>query len=222
MVHEIERLEYLYHASNQAYTDSLATLGFAMTETLKSYSPEVRIGYATDKIGYQVRIVPLAASMTDAWLLTSYRDGSVQMDRIPVSDLVMFASVRYVGNAAAMTPVEATNPLLAVGCRAPSNLSGLVAGAPRGAKSAPVSFSIASRAPPAGSNSQPLATVFACLASEAAFLRQFNCVEWVVDRQKWLCRTENAAHFARCVRAWRKGRFGRQARLSLGSGLTGP
>ena len=115
MVHEIERLEYLYHASNQAYTDSLATLGFAMTETLKSYSPEVRIGYATDKIGYQVRVVPLAASMTDAWLLTSYRDGSVQMDRIAVSDLVMFASVRYVGNAAAMTPVEATNHSLGSG-----------------------------------------------------------------------------------------------------------
>ena len=60
-------------------------------------------------MGYQVRVVPLTASMTDAWLLTSYRDGSVQMDRIPVSDLVLFASVRYGGNVAAMTPVEAAN-----------------------------------------------------------------------------------------------------------------
>ena len=109
VVHEIERLEYLYHASNQAYTDSLANLGFAMTGTLKYYSPEVRMGYATDIISYQVRAVPLTGSMTDAWLLTRYRDGSVQMDRIPVSDLVLFASVRYVGHVAAMTPVEAAN-----------------------------------------------------------------------------------------------------------------
>ena len=49
VVHEVDRLEYLYHASNnQAYTDSFADLGFAMTTTLKSYTPEVRIGNATD------------------------------------------------------------------------------------------------------------------------------------------------------------------------------
>jgi len=33
------RLEYLYHASNQAYTDSLANLRFPMKRALKSYSP---------------------------------------------------------------------------------------------------------------------------------------------------------------------------------------
>ena len=116
VVHEVDRLESLYHASNnQAYTDSLADLGFAMSGTLKSYTPEVRIGYPTDKIGYQVRAVPLAGSMTDAWLLTRYRDGSVQVDRIPVSDLVLFASIRYVGNVAAMTPVDAANLSLASG-----------------------------------------------------------------------------------------------------------
>jgi len=53
--------------------------------------------------------LPVAASATDAWLLTSYRDGSMQVDRIPVSDLGAFASVRYMGNAAAMTSIEATN-----------------------------------------------------------------------------------------------------------------
>jgi prepilin-type N-terminal cleavage/methylation domain-containing protein len=115
VVHEVERLEYLYLASNRAYTDNLADLGFAMTGTLRYYTTEVRTGFAIDKIGYQVRAVPVRASAADAWLLTKYRDGSTQVDRILVSDLVTFASVRYAGNAAAMTPIEATNTYLGSG-----------------------------------------------------------------------------------------------------------
>ncbi len=109
VVHEVERLEYLYHASNEAYTTSFADLGFAMTGALKYYTAEVRMGSATDSMSYQVRASPVTASATDAWLLTSYRDGSVQVDRIPVSDLSVFASVRYMGNAAPMTSIDATN-----------------------------------------------------------------------------------------------------------------
>jgi prepilin-type N-terminal cleavage/methylation domain-containing protein len=115
VVHEVDRLEDLYHASNDAYTDNLADLGFAMAGTLKYYTPEVRMGSATDKISYQVRALPVAASATAAWLLTSYRDGSVQVDRIPVSDLGAFATVRYLGNAAAMTSIEATTISLGSG-----------------------------------------------------------------------------------------------------------
>ncbi len=108
VVHEVERLEHLYHASNHAYTDNLADLGFAMIGTLKYYRPEVRMGSATDKINYQVRALPGTASGTDAWLLTKYRDGSVQVDRIPVNDLQAVSTVRYLGNAAPVTSVEAT------------------------------------------------------------------------------------------------------------------
>ena len=115
VVYEVERLEDLYHASNDAYTDSLADLGFAMTGTLKYYTPEVRMGSATDKLSYQVRALPVAASATDAWLLTSYRDGSAQLDRIPVIDLRAFSTVRYLGNAAAMTSIEATTIYLGSG-----------------------------------------------------------------------------------------------------------
>ena len=115
VVHEVERLEQVYHASKEAYTDRLADLGFAMTGTLKYYTPEVRMGSATDKISYQVRAVPVAASATDAWLLTRYRDGSVQVDRIPVIDLRAFSTVRYLGNAAAMTSSEATTIYLGSG-----------------------------------------------------------------------------------------------------------
>ena len=115
VVHEVERLESLYHASNHAYTDSFTDLGFAMTGTLKYYTPEVRMGYATDKISYQVRAVPVAASATDAWLLTSYRDGSVQVDRIPVNDLRAFATVRYLGNATTGTSIEASTSYLGSG-----------------------------------------------------------------------------------------------------------
>ena len=107
VVHEVERLERLYHASNHAYTDSLADLGFAMMGTLKSYRPEVRMGSAADKINYQVRALPGTVSKTDAWLLTNYRDGSVQVDRIPVSDLRAFSTARYLGNAAPVSSVEA-------------------------------------------------------------------------------------------------------------------
>jgi prepilin-type N-terminal cleavage/methylation domain-containing protein len=115
VVHEVERLEDLYHASNEAYTDSFAALGFAMTGTLKYYTSEVRMGSATDKISYQVRAVPIVGSATDAWLLTSFRDGSVQVDRIPVSELGAFSTVRYLGNAAAMTSNEATSISLGSG-----------------------------------------------------------------------------------------------------------
>jgi prepilin-type N-terminal cleavage/methylation domain-containing protein len=115
VVHEVERLEYLYLASNRVYTDNLADLGFAMTGTLRYYTAEVRTGFAIDRIGYQVRALPVTASAVDAWLLTKYRDGSTQVDRIPVSNLVTFASVRYVGNAAAMTSIEATNSYLGSG-----------------------------------------------------------------------------------------------------------
>lgn len=109
VVHEIERLEYLYHASNHVYTDSLTDLGFAMTGTLKHYTTEVRKGLATDKISYQVRALPVTASATDSWLLTSYRDGSVQIDRIPVSDIAAFATVRYMGDAVSKTSIDAAN-----------------------------------------------------------------------------------------------------------------
>jgi len=109
VVYEIDRLEHLYFAPNHAYTDSLTDLGFAMTGTLKYYTPEVRVGSATDKISYQVRALPVTDSATDAWLLTRYRDGSVQVDRIPASDLTMFATIRYVGYAASMTSTAATN-----------------------------------------------------------------------------------------------------------------
>jgi prepilin-type N-terminal cleavage/methylation domain-containing protein len=115
VVHEIDRLEHLHFAPNHAYTSSLTDLGFAMTGTLKYYTPQVRTGSAIDKISYQVRALPVTASATDAWLLTRYRDGSVQVDRIPVSDLAMFATIRYVGNAAAMTSVEASNLYLGSG-----------------------------------------------------------------------------------------------------------
>ena len=115
VVHEIDRLEHLYGASNHVYTDSLTDLGFAMAGTLKYYTPEVRTGSAKDKISYQVRALPVTASATDAWLLTRFRDGSAQVDRIPVSDLAMFATIRYVGYAATMTSIEASNLYLGSG-----------------------------------------------------------------------------------------------------------
>ena len=106
VVHEVARLEQVYHASKEVYTDNLADLGFVMAGTLKYYTPEVRMGSATDKISYQVRALPVA-SATDAWLLISYRDGSVQVDRIPVIDLRAYSTVRYLGNSSAMTSTEA-------------------------------------------------------------------------------------------------------------------
>ena len=115
VVHEVARLEYLYHASNHAYTDSFTDLGFVMTGTMKYYTPEVRMGSATDKVSYQVRALPVAASGTDAWLLTSYRDGSVQVDRIPVNDLRTFSTARYLGNTAMVTSIEATTIYLGGG-----------------------------------------------------------------------------------------------------------
>lgn len=108
VIHEVERLEHLYHASKETYTDNLADLGFAMTGTLKYYTPEVRTGYATDKMSYQVRALPGTTSGTDAWLLTRYRDGSVQVDRIPMIDLHAFATARYLGNPPPVTSRQAT------------------------------------------------------------------------------------------------------------------
>lgn len=106
VVHEVERLESVYHVSNHAYTDSFADLGLSTTGTLKYYTPEVRIGSATDKMNYQVRAVPIATTGTDAWLLTSYRDGSVLMDRIPTKDLAAFATARYLGKEVPITSIQ--------------------------------------------------------------------------------------------------------------------
>ena len=108
VVHEVERLESVYHVSNDAYTDNFTDLGFAMTGALKYYTPEVRMGFSTDKISYQVRAVPIATSGTDAWLLTSYRDGSVQVDRIPAKDLAAFATARYLGKEVPITSAQTT------------------------------------------------------------------------------------------------------------------
>lgn len=108
IVHEVERLEHLYHASNHVYTDRLADLGFAMTGTSKYYTPEVRTGSTTDKMSYQVRALPGTTSGTDAWLLTRYRDGLVQVDRIPVIDLQAFATARYLGTAPVISTRAAT------------------------------------------------------------------------------------------------------------------
>jgi len=115
VVYEVDRLESAYYVANQAFTDSFTNLGFPMAGTLKYYTPEVRMGSATDKMTYQVRAVPITTSGTDAWLLTSYRDGSVQVDRIPVSELGAFSTVRYLGKAAAMTSSEATSISLGSG-----------------------------------------------------------------------------------------------------------
>ena len=102
VVHEVERLEQVYHATKESYTDSLADLGFNMAGALKYYTPEVRVGSAKDKIRYQVLAVPAMVSETDAWLLTSYRDGSVQVDRVPVRDIQAFATARYLGTTVPM------------------------------------------------------------------------------------------------------------------------
>jgi prepilin-type N-terminal cleavage/methylation domain-containing protein len=106
VVYEVDRLEAAYFVANQAYTDSFTNLGFSMTGTLKYYTPEVRMGFATDKMSYQVRAVPIATSGTDAWLLTSYRDGSVQVDRISARDLDTYATARYQGNATPITSIQ--------------------------------------------------------------------------------------------------------------------
>jgi type IV pilus assembly protein PilE len=106
VVHEMDRLESAYYVANQAFTDSFINLGFSMTGRLKYYTPEVRMGSATDKMSYQVRAVPIATSGTDAWLLTSYRDGSVQVDRIPAKDLDAYATARYLGTATPITSIQ--------------------------------------------------------------------------------------------------------------------
>jgi type IV pilus assembly protein PilE len=106
MVHEVERLESVYQVSNHAFTDSFTDLGLSMTGTLKYYTAEVRIGSATDKMSYQVRAVPITTSGTDAWLLTSYRDGSVQVDRIPAKDLAALATARYLGKEVPITSIQ--------------------------------------------------------------------------------------------------------------------
>jgi prepilin-type N-terminal cleavage/methylation domain-containing protein len=117
VVHEVDRLESVYHVSNHAYTDSFADLGLSMTGTLKYYTTEVRKGFATDKMSYQVRAVPIATSGTDAWLLTSYRDGSVQVDRIPAKDLAAFATARYLGKEVPITSIQTVTNSQAGGIR---------------------------------------------------------------------------------------------------------
>lgn len=107
IIREVERLEHLYHASNQTYTDNLSDLGFAISGTLRYYTPEVRMGNTATGVNYQVRALPNQVLSVDGWLLTSYKDGSFRIDRGSVTDLTAFASVRYAGNSSGMTSSEA-------------------------------------------------------------------------------------------------------------------
>jgi Tfp pilus assembly protein PilE len=110
VVHEIERLQHLYHAVHHTYSDNLDELGFSISGKLKYYEPEVRVGLATTGINYQVRAVPVNASSNNAWLLTSFREGPLRVDRMPGSFVVIFASARYAGMSnPTLTSSEATD-----------------------------------------------------------------------------------------------------------------
>jgi type IV pilus assembly protein PilE len=107
VIREVERLEHLYHASNHTYTDNLTDLNFAIAGGLRYYTPEVRMGNTATGVNYQVRALPNRGSSVDGWLLTSYKDGSIRIDRGSVIDLTSFASARYWGNSTGMTSGEA-------------------------------------------------------------------------------------------------------------------
>jgi prepilin-type N-terminal cleavage/methylation domain-containing protein len=110
IVHEIERLQSLHRSIHHSYTDNFADLGFSMAGTFKYYLPELRVGADSTGINYQVRAVPTNVSSSNAWLLTSFRDGSLRVDRMPASDVGVFASARYAGmSSPTLTSSEAAN-----------------------------------------------------------------------------------------------------------------
>lgn len=110
IVHEIERLQSLHHTTHDSYTDNFADLGFSMAGTFKYYLPELRVGADSTGINYQVRAVPTNVSSSNAWLLTSFRDGSLRVDRMPAGDVGVFASARYTGmSSPTLTSSEAEN-----------------------------------------------------------------------------------------------------------------
>lgn len=116
IVHEVERLQSLHYSVHHAYTDSFEALGFSTTGTVKYYVPELRLGTETTGINYQMRAVPTQKSSSEAWLLTSFRDGSSRVDRMPTSDIVVFGSARYAGMASpTLTSGEAINFLSGIG-----------------------------------------------------------------------------------------------------------
>lgn len=110
IVHEVERLQSLYYSAHHTYTDNFGALGLSTAGTFKYYVPELRLGTENAGISYQMRAVPIQMSSSDAWLLTSFRDGSSRVDRMPATDVVAFASARYAGVASpTLTSNEAMN-----------------------------------------------------------------------------------------------------------------
>jgi len=108
VVREVERLQEIYHATHHTYADDLSDLGFALSGTLKYYTPEVRVGLESTGVSFQVRAMPAKTASSPAWLLTKFRTGAVQVDQSSPADIGPFASVRLSGHSAPMTSGEAT------------------------------------------------------------------------------------------------------------------
>ncbi|MGQ0809632.1 MAG: type IV pilin protein [Nitrospiraceae bacterium] len=83
VVHEVDRLEQMYHSQYHAYTVDQTALGLAMAGPLKHYTVDIRLGSAKSTIGYLARAIPAGSTATDSWMLVAYRDGTTSLDRLP-------------------------------------------------------------------------------------------------------------------------------------------
>lgn len=86
-VREVDRLEAIYHALHQRYTDDLTTLGFAMIGGLKYYTVNVGVGSAHSPLNYVVVATPNADPTADGWVLRKYQDGTTTVDQVAPGEL---------------------------------------------------------------------------------------------------------------------------------------
>ncbi len=78
-LHEVNRLENLYHQTHSQYSSDLTALGYAPTPPLRYYTLEVRTG--AGGIVYQAIAKPKGSRPADPWVLTRYENGTTVLEQ---------------------------------------------------------------------------------------------------------------------------------------------
>ncbi|MGH7231640.1 MAG: type IV pilin protein [Nitrospiraceae bacterium] len=80
-LHEVNRLENLYHQTHSQYSSDLKAIGYAPSPPLKYYALEVELKAGAGGIAYRATAKPTGSQPTESWALTRYQDGTTVLEK---------------------------------------------------------------------------------------------------------------------------------------------
>ncbi|GKS57523.1 hypothetical protein YTPLAS18_10500 [Nitrospira sp.] len=92
-VREVDRLEAVYYAGHQLYTDDLSVLGLSLSGSIKYYSVQVVLGADDSALSYVVLATPEGSGSVNGWVLRKYRTGGTIVSQPTGRDLNVGGSV---------------------------------------------------------------------------------------------------------------------------------